>query len=101
MIKNDDDEPITLYKVMKVSSYIISLGLLFIFILILLLTGTSCNPSKIAARKDVAAVDRVKGSRNLINQVAPIVNDLFCNRFKVSVKNNKYNNSAIRYKTGY
>ena len=41
----------------------------------------SCNPVKIAAHKDVAAVDRVKGSRNLINQIAPIVNDLFpCNR---------------------
>ena len=82
---------------MKVGSYVIALVLLFIFILILLLTMTSCNPSKVAAHKDAQAVDRVKGSRNLINQIAPIVNDLFpCNRDSIFITKS---DTVIHYDT--
>ena len=58
-----------------------------LFLTILLMsTIWSCNPAKIAARKDAVAVDRVKGSRALISQIAPIVNDLFpCNSDSVLI----------------
>ena len=57
-----------------------------IMITLLLLLSTGCNSEKVAMRKDLRAVDRVKGSRNLINQIAPIVNDLFpCNRDSVII----------------
>ena len=52
-----------------VVSFIIALCLGMIF--------SSCNPVKIAARKDAIALERVKGSRTLIDKIAPIVNSLY------------------------
>lgn len=50
-------------------------------IIIGILMFASCNIEKIAIRKDAKAVDRVKGSRTLIDKIAPIINELYpCNR---------------------
>lgn len=48
-------------------------------LLAVLLAGValSCNPVKQSAKKDARAVDRVLGSRRLIDQVKPVVLDLY------------------------
>jgi hypothetical protein len=50
----------------------------FLFALVtLLLVVFGCSPVKKAARKDAKAVDRVLGSRALIDQIKPVVLELY------------------------
>lgn len=97
VMQEDNDEPATLHEILKAAKFVGSLVIIFLCLFILLMMFFGCNPSKVAARKDVAAVERVKGSRALINQIAPIVNDLFpCNRDSVIITKS---DTVIHYDT--
>jgi hypothetical protein len=59
-------------------NHIFILNLLVVTIAIVLhLAASSCNPAKIASKKDGAALERVKAKRSLLDSLLPVVRALY------------------------